>query len=111
MHSKSACTAEKVEYLLTADQQIRPARIGPSLAKFFGVSYEPFNAGRIRSEMLHGLLKRNFIEQQSWIPIEETPEDLVIMCVDPEAVRGSRFPASVPAQEQICLLRDYPNRI
>ena len=40
--------------------------------------------------MLHGLIKREFIEQQSWILLEETPEGLVIMCVDPEAVRGSR---------------------
>ncbi len=82
--------AETVEHLLMADHQIRPAQIGPSLAKFFGVTYEPFNAGRIRSEMLHGLLKREFIEQQGWMPLEETPEGLVIMCVDPEAVRGSR---------------------
>ena len=82
--------AETVEHLLMADHHIQPARIGSSLAKFFGVSYEPFNAGRIRSEMLHGLLKRDFIEQQGWIPLEETPEALVIMCVDPEAVRGSR---------------------
>ena len=108
---KALVQAGTVEHLLMADDQIRPARIGPSLAKFFGVSYEPFNAGRIRSEMLHGLLKRNFIEQQSWIPIEETPEDLVIMCVDPKAVRGSRFPASVPAQEQIRLQRQHTNRI
>ena len=82
--------AETVEHLLMADHQIRPAQIGPSLAKFFGVSYESFNAGRIRSEMLHGPLKREFIEQQGWIPLEETPDGLVIMCVDPEAVRGSR---------------------
>ena len=82
--------AETVEHLLMADHQIRPAQIGLSLAKFFNVSYQSFNAGRIRSEMLHGLLKREFIEQQSWIPLEETPEGLVIMCVDPEAVRGSR---------------------
>ena len=82
--------AVTVEHLLMADHQIRPVQIGPALAKFFGVSYEPFNAGRIRSEMLHGLLKRDFIEQQGWIPLEETPEGLVIMCVDPEAVRGSR---------------------
>ncbi len=82
--------AVTVEHLLMGDHQIRPAQIGPSLAKFFGVSYEPFNAGRIRSEMLHGLLKREFIEQQGWMPLEETPEGLVIMCVDPEAVRGSR---------------------
>jgi len=39
-----------VEHLLTAKYQIQPAQIGPSLAKFFGVPYEPFNAGRIRSE-------------------------------------------------------------
>ena len=82
--------AATVEHLLMSDHQIRPAQIGPSLAKFFGVFYEPFNAGRIRSEMLHGPLKREFIEQQGWIPLEETPEGLVIMCVDPEAVRGSR---------------------
>ena len=87
---KARDQAERVEYLLMADHQIRPAQIGRSVAKFFAVSYEPFNAGRIRSEMLHGLLKREFIEQQRWIPLEETPEGLVIMCVDPEAVRGSR---------------------
>ena len=70
--------------------KVRPNQIGPSLSKFFGVPYEPFNAGRIRSEMLHGPLKREFIEEQGWVPLEESPEGLVIMCVDPEAVRGAR---------------------
>ncbi|WP_421953761.1 GspE/PulE family protein [Polaromonas sp.] len=79
-----------VEHLLMADYHIRPAQIGPSLSKFFGVPYEAFNAGRIRSEMLHGPLKREFIEQQGWIPLEEGTEGLLIMCVDPEAVRGAR---------------------
>ncbi|MCY1164711.1 type IV-A pilus assembly ATPase [compost metagenome] len=79
-----------VEHLLMADYHIRPAQIGPSLSKFFGVPYEAFNAGRIRSEMLHGPLKREFIEQQGWIPLEESTEGLLIMCVDPEAVRGAR---------------------
>ena len=79
-----------VEYMLMANFKIRPVQIGPSLSKFFGVPYEPFNAGRIRSEMLHGPLKRDFIEEQGWIPLEESPEGLVIMCVDPEAIRGAR---------------------
>ncbi|MDP1656176.1 MAG: ATPase, T2SS/T4P/T4SS family [Hylemonella sp.] len=79
-----------VEHLLMAKYQLQPAQIGPSLAKFFGVSYEPFNAGRIRSEMLHGSLKREFAEGQGWIPLEESPEGLVIMCLDPEATRGAR---------------------
>ncbi|MES2280326.1 MAG: ATPase, T2SS/T4P/T4SS family [Pseudomonadota bacterium] len=87
---KARDEARSVEHLLMADFHIRPAQIGPSLAKFFGVPYEAFNAGRIRSEMLHGPLKREFIEQQGWIPLEEAPEGLLIMCVDPEAVRGAR---------------------
>lgn len=81
---------QSVEHLLMADYRIRPAQMGASLSKFFGVPYETFNAGRIRSEMLHGSLKRHFVEQQSWMPLEETPEGLVIMCVDPEAIRGAR---------------------
>ncbi len=79
-----------VEQLLTTTYQLQPAQIGTSLARFFGVPYEPFNAGRIRSEMLHGPLKRDFAEGQGWIPLEESPEGLVIMCTDPEATRGAR---------------------
>src|SRR5450830_1066671 len=82
---------KSVEQVLITQYQVRPAQIGPSLAKFFGVPYEPFSAGRIRSEMLHGPLKREFIEEQGWIPLEESPEGLVIMCTDPEAVRSSRI--------------------
>jgi GAF domain-containing protein len=66
--------AKPVEHMLMAQYQIRPAQIGPSLAKFFGVPYEPFNSGRIRSEMLHGPLKRDFLVEQGWIPLEESPE-------------------------------------
>ena len=79
-----------VEHLLIANYKIKPQQMGASLAKFFNVPYEPFNPGRIRSEMLHGALKREFITEQGWIPLEESPEGLVIMCLDPEAVRGSR---------------------
>ncbi len=87
---KARDEVQSVEHLLMADYRIRPAQIGASLAKFFGVPYEAYNAGRIRSEMLHGLLKRHFVEQQGWMPLEDTPEGLTIMCVDPEAVRGAR---------------------
>jgi type II secretory ATPase GspE/PulE/Tfp pilus assembly ATPase PilB-like protein len=83
--------AKPVEYVLMADYQIRPAQIGPSLAKFFGVPYEPFNAGRIRSEQLQGPLKREFVIEQGWIPLEESPDGLVVMCADPEAVRNSKI--------------------
>ena len=80
-----------VEQVLMSDFSIRPAQIGPSLAKFFGVPYEPFHSGRIRVESLQGPLKRDFALEQGWIPLEESPEGLVVMCIDPEAVRGSRI--------------------
>ncbi|WP_341909216.1 GspE/PulE family protein [Polaromonas sp. YR568] len=81
---------KSVEHILMGKYSIRPAQIGASLSRFFGVTYEPFNPGRIRSEVLHGPLKRDFIEQQGWMPLEDTPEGLLIMCLDPEAVRGAR---------------------
>jgi type II secretory ATPase GspE/PulE/Tfp pilus assembly ATPase PilB-like protein len=83
--------AKPVEYVLMAEYRIRPAQLGPSLARFFGVPYEPFNASRIKIESLHGNLKREFLMEQGWVPLEETPDGLVIMCVDPEAVRGSKM--------------------
>jgi type II secretory ATPase GspE/PulE/Tfp pilus assembly ATPase PilB-like protein len=80
-----------VEDVLLSTYKVRVGQIGASLAKFFGAAYEPFSAGRIRSEMLHGALKREFIEEQGWVPLEESPAGLVIMCLDPEAVRSSRI--------------------
>ncbi len=80
-----------VEQVLISKFKVKPSQIGPSLAKFFGVPYEPFNAGRIRSEQLHGSLKRDFVQGEGWFPLEDSPEGLVVMCVDPEAVRGSRI--------------------
>jgi type II secretory ATPase GspE/PulE/Tfp pilus assembly ATPase PilB-like protein len=87
--------AKSVEHMLMASFQIRPAQIGPSLARFFGVAYEPFSTGRIRSEALHGALKRDFLQEQGWIPLEESPEGLVVMCIDPEATRSSRIAPQV----------------
>ncbi len=80
-----------VEQVLMADYNLKPSQIGPSLSRFFGVPYEPMTTTRIRSEGLHGQLKREFVEEQRWIPLEESPEGLVVMCLDPEATRGSRI--------------------
>ncbi|HUR87964.1 MAG TPA: ATPase, T2SS/T4P/T4SS family [Ramlibacter sp.] len=83
--------AKPVEHVLMAEFKIRPPQIGASLSKYFGVPYEPFNAGRLKQEALHGPLKKDFIIEQGWLPCEESPEGLIIMCTDPEAVRGSRM--------------------
>src|SRR5688572_2469290 len=58
-----------VEEVLMSDYSIRPAQIGPSLAKFFGIPYEGFNPQRIRVDALQGALKREFVHEQGWVPL------------------------------------------
>ena len=87
---KAREAGQSVEQTLITDFRLQPAQIGASLAKFFSVGYEPSNPGRVRIEGLQGPLKREFIEEQGWIPLGESPDGLVVMCLDPEAVRGSR---------------------
>ena len=82
--------SQSVEHVLMSKFKLKPAQIGPSLAKFFGVPYEAFKPGRLKVDHLHGALKRDFVTGQGWMPLEDSPEGLVIMCTDPEAVRGSR---------------------
>ena len=89
-----------LEQLLVDKHQITLSQIGLSLARFFGAAYEPFDNSRKGSDTLHGKLKREFIEQQGWIPLDETADGLAVLCLDPAAVRASRvlnqvFPKSV----------------
>lgn len=87
--------AQPVEFLLIDECGVSVAQLGASYASFFGVPYEPMSPGRVRSEPLHGALKKDFIEGQGWLPLEESPEGLVLMCLDPEAVRSARVVAQV----------------
>ena len=101
---------QSVEHLIV-NYRIRTAQTGLLLARFFGVIYEPFKAGRICSELLHGLLKQDFVEQQGWMLLEETSDGLVIMCLDPEAVRGTRRVPQVFPRHPNCLPRHPLGRV
>jgi len=76
---------------LLLQQGLRPADLGASLAAFFGVPYAGFQNDRLRIEALHGVLKRDFVLAQGWLPLEDTPAGLQVMCLDPEAVQASRM--------------------
>ena len=90
---------QSVEAVLLGGYQVTTTQIGESLAVYFKVGYEPFKMARLRTEALHGQLKINFIEQQGWLPLESLAEGLVVMCLDPEAVRASRMVPQVFARE------------
>ena len=87
--------AVDVENVLIDEFQVKIPAIGAALAKFFGVPYEPFKPDRIKPMDLLKNLKREYVESNQWVPIEEAKEGLVILCMDPERVRSSRIVQNV----------------
>jgi type II secretory ATPase GspE/PulE/Tfp pilus assembly ATPase PilB-like protein len=90
----AARTARKkaldIETVLVEECNVKPASIGEALAKFFGVKYEPFKADRVKPMDLLKNLKREYVAEHQWCPLEENPQGLLVMCLDPERVKASR---------------------
>src|SRR6266566_3917468 len=87
--------AVDVENVLIDEFQVKIPAIGAALAKFFGVPYEPLKPDRIKPMDLLKNLKREYVESNQWVPIEEAKEGLVILCMDPERIRSSRIVQNV----------------
>ncbi|MCX7961084.1 MAG: GspE/PulE family protein [Burkholderiales bacterium] len=84
-----------IETVLVDEFQVKLSAIGAALAKFFGVPYEPFRPDRVKPADLLKNLKREYVEANQWIPIDDTKEGIVVLCLDPERVRNSRVAANV----------------
>ena len=84
-----------IEAVLTDEFQVKIPAIGAALAKFFGVPYEPFKADRVKPMDLLKNLKREYVESNQWLPIDEAKEGLSVLCLDPERIRSSRIASNV----------------
>ena len=84
-----------VEAVLTEEFQVKLPAIGAALAKFFAVPYEPLKADRIKPMDLLKNLKREYVEANQWVPIEDSKEGLIVLCLDPERVKSSRIVQNV----------------
>ncbi|MBV6475033.1 MAG: hypothetical protein MOGDAGHF_00545 [Rhodocyclaceae bacterium] len=80
-----------IEEVLQHEFQVKQAALGAALSKFFGVPYEPFKSDRVKPMDLLKNLKREYVEENQWVPIEETKEGVVILTMDPEQVKSSRI--------------------
>jgi type II secretory ATPase GspE/PulE/Tfp pilus assembly ATPase PilB-like protein len=87
--------AVDVEQVLTEEFQVKIPAIGAALHKFFGVPYESFKPDRVKPMDLLKNLKREYVESNQWLPIDDNREGLVVMCLDPERIRSSRIAANV----------------
>jgi len=84
-----------IEQVLAEEFQVKIPAIGQALSKFFGVPYEAFKSDRIKPADLLKNLKREYVEANHWLPIDDTKEGLVVLCLDPERIRSSRIAANV----------------
>jgi type II secretory ATPase GspE/PulE/Tfp pilus assembly ATPase PilB-like protein len=84
-----------VEQVLTEEFQVKIPAIGGALSKFFGVPYEPFKPDRVKPADLLKNLKREYVESNQWVPIDESKDGLAVLCLDPERIRSSRVAANV----------------
>ena len=84
-----------IEAVLTDEFQVKVPAIGAALSKFFGVPYEPFKADRIKPPDLLKNLKREYVDANQWLPIDESKEGLSVLCLDPERIKSSRIASNV----------------
>ncbi|AVZ79958.1 secretion system protein E [Zoogloeaceae bacteirum Par-f-2] len=79
------------EQVLIETLGLSHAELGEAAARFYGVPYEPYRADRVKPMDLLRNIKREYAQQNLWLPLEETTEGVVVMAVDPEQVRSSRI--------------------
>jgi type II secretory ATPase GspE/PulE/Tfp pilus assembly ATPase PilB-like protein len=84
-----------IEAVLTDEFQVKIPAIGAALSKFFGVPYEAFKPDRVKPMDLLKNLKREYVESNQWLPIDEAKEGLSVLCLDPERIKSSRIASNV----------------
>ncbi len=103
--------ARDLAALLTGEYKVSEAALGAALSKFFGVPYEPFKRERAKPVELIKHMKRDYVESNGWLPLEETAEGVVILTPDPERVRGSRQVSLIlgrhKAAYRVCTAREF----
>ncbi len=100
-----------VEDVLLDEFQVKPEALGKALSSFFGVPYEPHKADRIKPSELLRNLRREYVESSHWVPIDDTPEGVVILTTDPERIQASRVVNNIFPRNRliykVCTLREF----
>jgi type II secretory ATPase GspE/PulE/Tfp pilus assembly ATPase PilB-like protein len=92
-----------VEQLLVHECHVKLPVLGAALARFYGVPYEPFRPERSKPAGVLKTLKREFVEHNRWLIIEQDQDMLVILATDPEAVKHSRMVRNIFPKARLAL--------
>ncbi|MCC6916308.1 GspE/PulE family protein [Nitrosomonas sp.] len=85
---ESGCDLEDV---LIDEFSVSVAQVGEALAIFYGVGYERYRPDRIKPLDLLKNLKREFVASNSWLPIDDGVDGLVVLTLDPERIKALRI--------------------
>jgi type II secretory ATPase GspE/PulE/Tfp pilus assembly ATPase PilB-like protein len=100
-----------VEDVLLDEFQVKPEALGKALSSFFGVPYEPLKADRLKPSELLRNLKREYVESSHWVPVDDTPEGVVILTTDPERIQASRVVNNIFPKNRliykVCTQREF----
>ncbi|PXW87294.1 type II secretory ATPase GspE/PulE/Tfp pilus assembly ATPase PilB-like protein [Nitrosomonas sp. Nm84] len=95
---KKGCDLEDV---LVDELQIGLPLIGKALSAFFDTRYEPFKKDRIKPMDLLRNLKKDYVESNAWLPIDETKDGLVVLTLDPERIKSQRIASKIFPKHKI----------
>ncbi|MDO9188690.1 MAG: GAF domain-containing protein, partial [Sulfurimicrobium sp.] len=100
-----------IEEILREEFQVRTADLGQSLADFYHVPYEPYKSDRIKPDDLLKNLKRDYVEGSLWVPVDDTPEGMVIVTPEPDRVMGSHVVSNIFPKHKlvyrVCTRHDF----
>lgn len=95
---KKGCDLEDV---LVDEFRMSLPLIGKALASFFQVKYEPFRTDRIKPADLLKNLKKDYVESNALLPIDETKDGLILLTLDPERVKSQRIANTIFPKHKI----------
>ncbi len=100
-----------MESVLLNEFNVSLLSMGKALSKFFGVPYEPYRPGRVSPSGVINKLTRAYVEANFWVPIENSPEGLVILSTDPERHHKlgtvSHFFPNMNLLFRVCTIREF----
>ncbi|HVK56793.1 MAG TPA: ATPase, T2SS/T4P/T4SS family [Burkholderiales bacterium] len=80
-----------IEDVLIDELQVSPAAIGEALSAFHGLPYISLSYNFVKPQLLFKNLKRDYVETNQWLPLQDGPEGRLILTPDPERIQSSRL--------------------
>ena len=104
-----------IEDVLIDEFNIKLDALGSALSKYFNVPYEPFRTDRVKPSELLRNLRREYVESSHWVPVDDTPEGLVILTTDPERIQASRVVNNIFPKNRliykVCTQREFKSTL